>query len=69
MSKVKEYEPQPDSYCWFWNNSVHSQYPSIAMYECINVDGTYETDIGPFDKCEQFIGEIPKFITEMPNEK
>ena len=58
------WEPKQDTYNWFWNNSLHQQYPLLAMFEKMNTDGTYETDIGKFDNCEPFIGELPTLIKE-----
>jgi len=63
LEQLSKWAPHPDEYCWFWNTTTLVTHPVIATFERM-LNESFETDIGPFDHCEPFIGSLPSYLRE-----
>jgi len=61
ISSIKLWEPQPDEWCWFWDD-VDDSALVLEKYIDLTNTGLYKTDGYNWGKCEPFIGELPTYV-------
>jgi hypothetical protein len=62
------WKPQPDEWCWFWNDDFTEDNSIPTLGKCTPKDiGLYmqHSDCCYYERCEPFIGELPEYLKKL----